>query len=67
MQTFIIDSFVKDYGASYVLKILDKEPTLNPHHNDHLCIFFLCKKYLQRADKELLAITHNLRFQKKKN
>ena len=62
-----MNSFGRSYGTSYVLKILDGEPAPNTHYGDHLRIFCPQEKYLQLAGEELLKITYNLRFRKKKD
>lgn len=38
-KSFIIDNFGRNYGALYVLKILNRKPAPNTYHNDHLGIF----------------------------
>ncbi len=53
-ESFIIDSFGKDHGASYVLKTLDGEPAPNMHHGDHLRIFRLREEYLRRLMRNRL-------------
>lgn len=64
-RPYIINSFGRDHGTLYILKILDKKSAPNTYYGDHLCIFHPQEKYLQPTDKELLKITHNLRFRNK--
>lgn len=64
--SFIINSFGKNHGASYVLKTLDGNSATNTPHGNHLRIFYPRKRYLRPADKESLVVMRNLRFRRKK-
>ena len=38
-RPFIVDSFGRDHGVSYVLRTLNGEPAPNTHHGNHLHLF----------------------------
>lgn len=46
-KPFIINNFDRNHGASYILKILSRQPASNTHHDEHLRIFFMNDIYGQ--------------------